>query len=698
MDLLVHPFEFIGAKRLYEEGRLLLADEMGMFKTAQAIFANNKVRQHRRRANTLVICPNSVKEHWQREVERWAYPKRQSITIIDAQNYDPSIGRAKDSDWVIINYPLISRFDRERADYFSSLGFRHVILDEVHNAKNPEACRTRVVKTIADRAEYLSLLSGTPIPNTIEDIYMLMSFLEPDKYPIEFDGKDVAREARRRFVDLYMQNPQVVKDLLHRRMLRREISDYLGKKVPSLLVDELYGIELSGQQLDVYNEILEQELTPGKKIKQLEKAMLDPSIVDRSLLKDPSILEGIKSLKYAALDEIIGRDAQKGKVLIFTNLKTGIVGRLVDRYSGYGAIAITGDIPACAYGEREKLRRKFQRDDSCRVLLATTTMNEGVDLTAATTVVDLTIPWTPAERSQRVRRSQRIGEIEKEAVRRYTLVAKLPKFKSLDQAMLEMLEGKERAIDYMLSGIRLSREELMELQGPQKIPRIRKVIRAPNQTIFCYYVNWRGVGTERALKRLHRKNSPSGMIAELYPNFSMAYNAARLYIPLVENAKSYPVLDLAGGPGMFSHLSREPSILVDLDLSMLKKAGEVSPLAKPVAGSMGSIPLQNESAGSVVCSLAYQMTEPYQERARALREMNRVLRPGGYAFIIMPGNYLSRANSARFDAAISSNGFEKVYHGTNQGSSKLDVYSLKKTAPAGDGRLSLRFRGDVHDK
>lgn len=693
----IHPFEFIGAKRLYEDERFLLADEMGMFKTAQAIFANNKVRQKRRKTKTLVVCPNAVKEHWEREIDKWGYPKRQEVVVVDAQNYDSALRSARNADWVIINYPLMSRMDQERANYFSRLGFRHVILDEVHNAKNPEACRTRVVKTVADGAEFLSLLSGTPIPNTIEDVYVLMSLLEPKEYPLNFDNIDVAKEARRRFADLYMQNPQVVKDLLHRRMLRREVADYLGGRVPSLLVDELFGIELSGGQLEVYNEILEQELTPGKKIKQLEKAMLDPRIVDRSLLRDTSVLDSLDPQKYEVLDEIIGAEAQKGKVLVFTNLKTGVVGSLVERYSRYGAIAITGDIPAYAHGHREELRRRFQRDDNYRVLFATTTMNEGVDLTAATTVVDLTIPWMPAERSQRVRRSQRIGEIEKEGLKRYTLVAKLPRFKSLDQAMLDMLEGKERAINYMLSGIKLSREELMELQAPQRVPKVRRVIRAPNQTIFCYYVNWRGVGTERALKRLHRKNSPSEMIAELYPTFSMAYNSARIYTPLVESARQFPVLDLAGGTGVFSYFSKEPSFLVDLDINMLRKAQEVSPLAKPINASISSIPLSSGSVGSVVCSLAYQMAEPTEERATTLQEMNRVLRPGGYAFLIIPSDYLSQSDRDKFDIAIGNYGFEKVYQAFSQGPSKLDVYSLRKVGPPSPTSTNLRFKGDPHE-
>lgn len=695
----IYPFEFIGAKKLYEEERFLLADEMGMFKTAQSIFANNKMRKGKKKFPTLVISPTSVKEHWEREIIKWAYPRKQEITIVSARNYDAALRRVRDSDWVIINYSLASRMDDERTEHFLKEGFRHVIIDEVHNAKNPEAIRTRVIKRAADRAEYLSALSGTPVPNTMEDIYMLMSLLDPEKYPFEISdhGANAAKEARRRFLDLYWQNPQAVKNLLHRKMLRRELAEYLTKKVPHL-EEETVQLELSGKQLEIYNAILEQKLSPGKKIMQLEKILLDPKLVDRELLDNQNVSEGIRSCKYVELDGIVERETRRGKVLVFTNLKTNVVKNLEMRYSKFGAIAIDGDVSTEIHGPREHLRERFQKDRDVRVLIATTTMNEGVDLTAATAIVDLTVPWTPAEHLQRIKRSQRIGEIEKDRVKRYTLVATLPQFISLDQAMLDMLAGKEQNINYMLSGIKLSREELLEMQEPKRSPRIKRAIRAPNQTIFGYYVNWRGIGSEASRRRLKRKNSTAQMIADLYPNFSMAYNAARLYIPLIEKRQCFYVLDLASGPGMYSYFSKRPSIAIDLDINMLKKGEDVSASADKINGMMHAIPLQDEMVNGVVCSLAYQMTEPKEERAKALQEMNRVLTKGGYVFLVLPGNYMSAADMKKFESAIQAYGFKIDYRNFGQGPSKLDVYVLKKLTDSDDGIRNLRLKGDYHEK
>src|SRR3989344_630047 len=104
----LHPFEFVGAHKLYTEERFLLADEMGMFKTAQSIFANSKFRERDRNMRTLIVCPTSVREHWARELQQWAYPKG-DINLVYAENLDQGIRDAKNSTWTIMSYPLMSQ-------------------------------------------------------------------------------------------------------------------------------------------------------------------------------------------------------------------------------------------------------------------------------------------------------------------------------------------------------------------------------------------------------------------------------------------------------------------------------------------------------------------------------------------------------------------------------------------------------------
>lgn len=703
----LHPFEFVGAHKLYTEGRFLLADEMGMFKTAQAIFANSKFREDKRNLRTLIVSPTSVREHWARELQKWAYPSG-SVNIAYAENLEQAVRDAKKSTWTIMSHPLMSRLDNGLLQKLKSTGFHHIIADEVHNAKNPDALRTRALKTLADQADHVSLLSGTPIPNTMSDLYVLMSLLDPKEYPFdpEKDASDVDnfRIARQSFIQLYVERPQAVKELLHRKMLRRMAESYLGEHIPHA---EYHRVEvpLRGAHLKIYKRIVEKEMNVGRKIMDLAKASLDPCLVDDSL--PIANIDGIAtSNKYESLDEIVDRETRKrnGKVLIFTNLKTGVIDPLLEIYRDYGAIAITGDV-STGTGVREGMRQQFQRDPKIKVLIATTTMNEGVDLTAATAVVDLTIPYTPAERHQRWKRSHRPGEVRKDKVDIYTLYSTVegPQA-SLDQALLDMIDGKEKIVSYLLKGMQVSLEELKTYDRSEKVPRIVRAITSPSKAIFDYFIRWRGVGSKSARNRMNRNPEVSKYIAELYPTFSMARNAADIYVPIIRGIEEKRgtlenKVDIGCGPGMLGFFLDEPTTGVDINPDMIAQGKEHYPKNKLHVSSMTELPIEDRFSDLTVCSLAFQMTEPKKERAKALQEMFRVLRRNGYAIITVPGNYMSESDERKFEEAVDKYGFAIKDHQQLVGKSKIDFYVLQKThAPTSESIYNLRFIGDPGGK
>src|SRR3989344_4474666 len=701
----LHPFEFVGAHKLYTEERFLLADEMGMFKTAQAIFANSKFRERNPNTRTLIISPTSVREHWARELEKWAYPHG-SINLIYADNLKQGIASAGDYTWSVISYPLMSRIDNGLLRQLKTTGFHHVIADEVHNAKNPDALRTRSLKTLADQADYLSLLSGTPIPNTMSDLYVQMSMLDPSQYPFdpekESSDQDNFRIARQSFIQLYLERPQAVKELLHRKMLRRMAQDYLGEHIPEA-VNHRIEIPLTGAHLETYQTVLEKEMNVGRKIMDLAKSTLDPRLIDKSLQRYNKGRD--VSCKYDSLDEIVDNEMDKkdGKVLVFTGLKTGVTDFLENKYGEYGAIAITGDV-STKDGVRENFRQQFQHDPKTRVLIATTTMNEGVDLTAATAVVDLTIPYTPAERHQRWKRSHRPGEIKKDKVDIYTLCAKTPGPQaSLDQALLEMLDGKEEIVSYLLKGMQISLEELMTYDKTEKVPKIVRAITSPNKTIFNYFWSWRGVGTESAQRRMRRSPEMSKFIAELYPVFSMTKNAADIYIPIIremekeEGRSLEDKIDIGCGPGMLGYFLQEPTRGVDINPDMIEQGRKIYPANDLYEGTMSALPpaFKDKSSDLAVCSLAFQMTEPKKERAKTLQGMSRVLRHNGYAIITIPKDYMDAGNEKRFEEVSGEYGFTVKQHLKEEGPSRMDVYVLQKThEPFSSRAYSLRWKGD----
>ena len=701
----LHPFEYIGAHKLFTEERFLLADEMGMFKTAQSIFANSKFRERKPSLRTLIVSPGSVREHWGRELEKWSYPKGDA-NIVYTKDLDGAIARAKRSTWTVIPYHIMANLDETALARLQKLGFHHVILDEAHNAKNPDALRTRAIKKLADQADYVSLLSGTPIPNTMSDLYVMMSLLNPIEYPFDpekaVSDTENFRVARQSFIQLYVEHPQAVKELLHRKMLRRKAEDYVGEHIPELKMHRV-PIPLKDFHLDTYVKLLERDMHVGKKIMELEKACLDPSLVAEVPNQD---FGRDVSQKYAFLDEVIERETHKrgGKVLVFSNLKKGVIDFLTQCYEHQGAISITGDTES-DNGYREKLRVQFQRDPKTRVMFATTTMNEGVDLSAATAVVNLTIPWTSSEFHQRYKRSHSPGEIRKPRVDVYTPFVTIPGSQaSLDEATLKMLDSKELAVSYLLRGIQVSMEELNSLDRPENIPRIVRAIQSPNKAILNYYIKWRGIGADLALQRLRSIPEVAQYIAELYPSFSMAKNAADIYLPIIERiekqrGKLENKIDIASGPGMLAQFLGERVIGLDISLDQLKAGKKLDAKRPLIQARMDQLPLADKLSDLVVCSLAYQMSEPKKERSKALNEMSRVLRKGGYAILTVPYNYMTTMDQKRFAETARMYGFEVKEHELAVGPSKMDYYVLQKRHQSStDQTFSLRWKGDPGGK
>lgn len=698
----VYPFEIIGAKKLYDEKRFLLADEMGMFKTAQAIYATSKLREDSRNFRALTICPNSVKENWATELAKRAYPKPEAI-ILESGTLKEDIKKAKNSHEVILSYNLLSNFKSNGVLHaLEDLNFKVVRLDEAHNAKNPDSLCTTAVKTLTDEAEYVHMLSGTPIPNTVRDIYMLMHFLDPKKYPINLNEKDLAKQALSKFYMLFRDDPEQIKRLFHEKMLRRNANDYICAKIPKLVPanpldpkdPHNMSVYLDGDNAAVYQEILKKDFPFWNKYWQLEKASIDPSLVNPELIENPGLrhrLSNINSCKYKTLDRLIEEEINKGgKVVVFTDLKEGVVEHLKGRYKKFEAVAIDGDISAVSgHGDeskREILRKRFQYDKDTKVLIATTTMHEGVDLTAATLGIGLSIPWTPAELYQRIKRSQRPSEMEKDYFRWINLIAKTHEQESLDQAQFELLQDKQRVTDFLLeSPLSLNIEDLQVLNEPSKIPRIKNAVMSEGQMLLQNFVRYRSKGKEKISKFLEKYPKSAKKVAKIYPNWSLVQRTADFYKDIIRNIESKQgklenKIDLACGPGMLGFALQEPTFAIDLDKQMLRQGQKIYSENHYTNASMDSIPIKSNCSDLVLCSLAFQMTNPTNiERENTLREANRVLKQKGYFLLTIPINYLKGKDRTNLYLVANKLGFklQQEYPGGKK-EKHPDFYLFKK--------------------
>ena len=149
--------------------RFLLADEMGVGKTLQAI---SLAYIYRESWPVLVVCPGSMKYNWKGEIQTWLGLKDYRINIINSSRQKLS----QEAYFYIISYDLMRNVIRK----MRQMTFDFVILDEAHSIKNKDSLRAKNILPIAVRAKRLIIMTGTPLLAKPYEGYPLLYALRPD--------------------------------------------------------------------------------------------------------------------------------------------------------------------------------------------------------------------------------------------------------------------------------------------------------------------------------------------------------------------------------------------------------------------------------------------------------------------------------------------------------------------------------------
>lgn len=661
-----------GVRYLIEKKRILIADEMGVGKTAQAVAGKLELENRSgEKVKCLIVVPNDLKEQWEDKINEYC-KKPQTIEILDQKSYRDIKGfldQAKNADFLIVNYNIFStnKINKQIADSLVNSGYNYVVFDEAHNAKNMSSVRSTFIKKVADQVEYLCLLSGTPIPNNLRDTYMLISLLDPQNYP-------TPENARRR----HQYDPGMIRAVLWRRLLKRKIGDV--EKLPPISFNTQYEgvLDLTSEQREIYQAVYENdELEGGSKIHELRKALLDPSLVRPSVIYDSELrsrAKEIESGKYRKMDEIIREKIGKGeKVVVFSPFyKNGVTKNLENRYKEYGAIRIDGDLDV---ETRRELRKEFNTNPEKKVLIATmATTGEGVSLTSANNIIFVDEPYTPAARNQAISRVYRRGQTKPVEV--ISLAVK----NSIDEGVLELLKWKDEGLKMLERGDKLDPNHMsVFLDETVETTPIKKRLYTPQQIVGRYSIQMKMLESMRGHEKLEKelmKNdwSIAKQYAENYiKDWETSYsgNTSRAYKKIIDGiSKSIDLsrkLDLGSGPGILSHVLNEPTVNVDLNPKNFEQ-GFAHSKSRNIVASFDDLKkeLSDESFDLVVSSLSldYTSTKPKDsektEREKSLREANRILRKDGYLLVTLPHREVDPIVSLKMQKEISNLGFDMV--------------------------------------
>jgi len=428
--------------------RALLADDMGLGKTVQAIAAAALLKQLRDIQHVLIVCPASLKHQWAREIRRFT---SLSVQVIEG---NPIQRRQLYRDlqfFNIINYELV-RFDEEK---IAPCAFDLVMLDEAQRIKNWRTKTADKVKRL--RSPYAFVLTGTPLENRLDELYSVFQFIDPTILgPLwRFNQRyyDVQRRPSGSYKVLGYKN---LDELRHRiapyvlRRLREEVLLDLPERI-----DSNFFVEMTDPQWAAYAEYEKRvaqlmararrrPLTPEEHKILLGSLVKMRLICNALALHDPEIKPQDREKtapKLRELREILGEEvASNGhKAILFSqwtrmlNLTEPTLERLK-----LGWVKLTGDVPS---KKRGALIEQFFEDPRCKVFLSTDAGGVGLNLQAASMVVNLDLPWNPAVLAQRIARAHRHGQPH--TVNVINLIAK----GTIEERMLDTLAAKRAVFD-----------------------------------------------------------------------------------------------------------------------------------------------------------------------------------------------------------------------------------------------------------
>ena len=421
----------------------ILADEMGLGKTAQALAFLRTVK-----GRSLVVCPASLVFNWQREAARFA-PELRVAAIVGADRHS----RETDADLLITSYPLL----RRDADLYRGEEFAAVILDEAQHIKNPDTQNAQAAFALRARTRFA--LSGTPIENSVRDLWSLMHFLMPgylgnrqdfrDRYEKEIQA-DPTGPAQKRL-------QRRLRPFVLRRLKRDVIAELPDK------IEEVAYCELNEFQKALYAGLLQsarkqtEELASAGNQGKARMLALTALLRLRQVCCDPALLgqEPAEPSEVAAkvelLEELLAEAIDGGhRVLVFSQFVTML--RILQRRLQQS------DIPCCYLDGQTKDRAaqvdRFQAGETPVFLISLKAGGTGLNLTAADTVIHFDPWWNPAVEAQATDRAHRIGQDK--VVTSYKLIAR----DTVEEKILTLQKRKREMLDASLESDQPLMEEL----------------------------------------------------------------------------------------------------------------------------------------------------------------------------------------------------------------------------------------------
>ena len=421
----------------------ILADDMGLGKTLQTLAVVARAQETGRLDHpVLVVAPTSVVGGWASEAERFT-PGLVVRTVeqTSAKAGVPLAEHVAGADVVVTSYALL------RIDFasYDALGWSALVLDEAQFVKNHQAKTHQCARRL--EAPVKLAISGTPLENSLMDLWSLLSITAPGLFPDP-----------RAFTETYRTPIEREKDAAALDRLRRRTRPFIRRRTKEEVAAELppkqeqvLTVPLTPRHRRVYDTHLARErrkilglvddldknrFTIFRSLTLLRQLALAPGLVDDDYT-------GVGSSKAEAFLELLDEVVSEGhRALVFSQF-TGYLGLVRDRLEQQGVDYCYLDGTTT---NRAARIREFKEGHAPVFLISLKAGGFGLNLTEADYCFMLDPWWNPAVENQAIDRTHRIGQSRTVMV--YRLVAE----GTIEEKVMALAERKRELFDRVLAG------------------------------------------------------------------------------------------------------------------------------------------------------------------------------------------------------------------------------------------------------
>lgn len=379
--------------QMLHEKRTILTLKMGLGKTICALYCTRVLENAKK---VIIICPNSLKFQWKKEIERFNL----GTSLVISKGDD--IGKYDGQRFLILSYEMLNRHAILLLNKYDI-----AIIDEIQKIKNGESKTWETIRCV--QSEFVFSLSGTPIQNAITDLISILKVISPREFTPDWKFYEkYCSLSRTRLGGWNMANLPELKKKLERYIINPKIN-WTNFKLPTKTVHDI-DCSMDTIQASAHNSAFEAAKILLSKSQQYplsfqEKARLNGLLLYcRRAVSDGRLLDpkANKSDRFIKIEELVVSKVKAGEKVVVYSDWIDCLKLLMPRLDEEGILytIFTGEL-----SDKVKSRNleTFTSEPEVRVFLSTDSGGLGVDglQFVSHTMIHIEDTWNPMKLAQR---------------------------------------------------------------------------------------------------------------------------------------------------------------------------------------------------------------------------------------------------------------------------------------------------------